>query len=316
MWRCSSSLPTRREHAHAHAHTRTPCVPSRCSASSAFPTAPGLSGSRARPRSWVHPETFIPSSPAARKKGCSCQSAFGGKLFWESPPELLLVLMLCDNNLSCLSLVCAGHEKALCAARGDGCQLGSVRRSLGAPWLHRPRQRGAGCPRAEEGSQKWPPHRRGSTAPRVELPGAFCSSHVLDGGNAVVSWGCFTSSSSRQTFPSKENISSSWCHLPPGCLCGICSSKKSLRLRCHQRRQIKPILPLCVWSREVLGDEQASHCLHLLLPKEQHVVPKGCQRLRTCRQLAITCTWWRTRNKRGRKCFFFFHLTPKDQRPT
>lgn len=35
-------------------------------------------------------------------------------LFWESLPELLLVLMLCDNNLSWLLLVYAGHEKALC----------------------------------------------------------------------------------------------------------------------------------------------------------------------------------------------------------
>lgn len=60
---------------------------------------------------------------------------FGRRLFWESLPELLLVLMLCDNNLSCLLLVYAGHEKALCAARGAGCQLGSVRLSLCAPRL-------------------------------------------------------------------------------------------------------------------------------------------------------------------------------------
>lgn len=82
-------------------------------------------------------------------------------------------------------------------------------------------------------------------------------------------------------FPSKENISSSWCHLPPGCLSGIQSSKKSLGLRCHQRHQIKSLLSL-----HVLGDEQASHCLHPLLPKEQVLVPKCCRCLLTFRQWA------------------------------
>lgn len=81
---------------------------------------------------------FVPSSPAAQNKGCACRCVFGRRLFWEPPPELLLVLMLCDNNLSCLSLVYAGHEKALCATLGAGCQLGLVRRSLCAPQLHPP----------------------------------------------------------------------------------------------------------------------------------------------------------------------------------
>lgn len=73
------------------------------------------------------------------KRGC-VSVPFGRRLFWESLPELLLVLMLCDNNLSCLLLVYAGHEKALCAARGAGCQLGAVRRSLCAPRLQPPQQ--------------------------------------------------------------------------------------------------------------------------------------------------------------------------------
>ena len=89
-------------------------------------------------------------------------------------------------------------------------------------------------------------------------------------------------------FPSKENVSSSWCHLPPGCLSGIQSSKKSLGLRCHQRHHIKPLLSLHVWSPEVLGDKQASHCLHPLLPKEKDLVHKRCQRVLTFSQLGIT----------------------------
>lgn len=88
-------------------------------------------------------------------------------------------------------------------------------------------------------------------------------------------------------FPSKENISSSWCHLPPGCLNGI-QSTKSPGLRCHQSHQIKPLLSLHVWSTEVFGDKQASHCLHPLLPKEQDPVSKCCQCLLTFRELGIT----------------------------
>lgn len=74
-------------------------------------------------------------NPSSTEEGVCMSVPFGRRLFWESLLELLLVLMLCDNNLSCLLLVYVGHEKALCAARGAGCQLGSVRRSLCAPRL-------------------------------------------------------------------------------------------------------------------------------------------------------------------------------------
>lgn len=141
---------------------------------------------------------------------------FGRRLFWESLPELLLVLMLCDNNLSCLLLVYAGDEKALCAARGAGCQLGSVRLSLCAPRLQPPQQN----PQRRLGGahgQGLAPHRRGGTA--AAAPGHLLPFTPLGGGNA---------GELRQMFPPKENISSSWCHLPPGCLSGIPNSKKSL----------------------------------------------------------------------------------------
>lgn len=98
---------------------------------------------------------------------------FGRRLFWESLPELLLVLMLCDNNLSCLLLVYAGHEKALCAARGAGCQLRSVRRSLCAPQLQPPRQNPPqeawGCPWAGIGT----PQERGHSCSSSWAPPAF-----------------------------------------------------------------------------------------------------------------------------------------------
>lgn len=148
------------------------------------------------------PKLFVPSSPAAQIKACACRCVFGRRLFWEPPPELLLVLMLCDNTLSCLSLVYAGHEKALCAALGAGCQLGLVRRSLCAPQLHPPRPsclRGLIRPCTNSHSTG------GSRALLGELF-TFCSSRILDGGNIMVTSSCSTSRSSRQVFPLKKTF--------------------------------------------------------------------------------------------------------------
>lgn len=140
-------------------------------------------------------------NPSSMEKGVCVSVPFGRRLFWESPPELLLVLMLCDNNLSCLLLVYAGHEKALCAAQGAGCQLGSVRRSLCAPRLQPPRQN----PRRSLGGahgQELAPHRRGGTAapaPRHLLPFT-----PLGGGNTLGSSGkCFYP---KKTFPALDAI--------------------------------------------------------------------------------------------------------------
>lgn len=264
MCLCSSSLPTRGEHIHV-------CTRMCCGTTSSASWQALTLGSRFQQRSWMHPKPLFPEAQQPGKRDVHGCVLLGGGLFWESPPGLLLVLMLCDNNLSWLSLVYAGHEKALCAAQGAGCQLGRARSSLCALQLHSPQQ---GC----AGGLRRAPRKSRPAGQGAELlmlsSWALSALHTSWMTGTQWSSGCSTSKSSRHTFPSKENIYRSWCHLPPGCSSGIQSSK-SLGLRCHYRCQIKPLLSLPVWNPSVLGDKQASHCLHPLLPKEKELVPNA-----------------------------------------
>lgn len=164
----------------------------------ALPGTGGQSlGCRALQRSWGT-QSLYSLNPSSMEKGVCVSVLFGRRLFWESLPELLLVLMLCDNNLSCLLLVYAGHEKALCAARGAGCQLGSVRRSLCAPAPQQnPPQEAWGCPWAgigptEEGAQL------------LQLLGTSCPSHLWVVETLGSSGKCFHP---KKTFPDLGAIS-------------------------------------------------------------------------------------------------------------
>lgn len=180
--------------------------------------------------------------------------------------------MSCDNNLSCFSLVYAEHEKALCAARGAGCQLGLARSSRGAPRLHPLGREAWGCPGAEEGQQEQPPCR----APRLEILGTSRPSQALDAGHTVASGGHFTPRSSGQMFLSKENISSFW----------VPSSSRLFewdpKLREVPRTGMSPetpnqalSVPACLEPR-CPGGRAGLPLLHPLLPRERDPAPKCC----------------------------------------
>lgn len=145
-----------------------------------------------------------------------------------------------------------------------------------------------GCPGAEEGQQEQPP----CTAPRLELLGTSRPSQALDGGHTVASGGHFTSGSSGQMFPSKENISSSW----------VPSSSRLFewdpKLREVPRTGMSPEtpdqalpVPACLQPR-CPGGRAGLPLLHPLLPRERDPAPKRCQSLLTFRQSGMTsgCT--------------------------